>query len=210
MGPHQITPAQTALLNIDLQCCFVENSPVASPRGLAVLDKVNRVTDACRAAGVMVIHTRHVVRDDHSNIGQLDALPPVRGGVIDDGAESSQLHPGLTVQPGDTILRKPKFGAFHGTDLEIILRSRGIDTVIVQGLTTNHCCEMTTREANARDFKVLFLSDATATFDHPHATAEQIQKATLATVGFAHAEVLDSYALLERLAPLTGSAAHAA
>ena len=58
---------------------------------------------------------------------------------------------------------------------------------------------MTTREANARDFKVVFLSDATATFDHDGATAEQIQRTTLATIGFAHAEVLDSYALLARL-----------
>ena len=199
IGPHPLLPGKTALLNIDLQCCFVENSPIASPRGRAVLDKVNRVTDACRAAGILIIHTRHVVRDDHSNIGRMDNLGPVVGGVIDDSAGSAALHPDLSVHPGDIVLNKPKYGSFHGTDLEIILRTRGIDTVIVEGLTTNHCCEMTTREANARDFKVVFLSDATATFDHDGATAEQIQRTTLATIGFAHAEVLDSYALLARL-----------
>jgi len=58
---------------------------------------------------------------------------------------------------------KPRFGAFQGTDLELILRSRGIDTVIVTGVATNVCCDTTAREAAVRDFRVFFLSDGTAT-----------------------------------------------
>lgn len=202
MSLAQLNPERTALLNIDLQRCFVENSPVAAPRGVAVLQKANRITADCRAAGIKIIHTRHVVRDDHSNIGQLALLPPVTGGIIDDSAASSQLHPDLDVLPGDVVLKKPRFGAFQGTDLENILRTARIDTVIIEGITTNHCCEMTAREANARDFGVIFLSDATATFDHPDAPADVIQRATLATLGFAFAEIVDSFALLEHLETL--------
>lgn len=209
MHHYDIVPERTALLNIDLQCCFVENSPVAAPRGVAVLQKANRITERCRAAGIKIIHTRHVVRDDHSNIGLLAKLPPVAGGIIDDSAGSSQLHPDLLVQPGDIVLKKPRFGAFQGTDLDNILRTAGIDTVIIEGITTNHCCEMTAREANARDFGVIFISDATATFDHPGghhsgghhpgARADEIQRATLATLGFAFAQIVDSFALLDLL-----------
>jgi len=207
MNHPAIMPERTALLNIDLQRCFVENSPVAAPRGVDVLHKANRVTAACRAAGIKIIHTRHVVRDDHSNIGQLAKLPPVIGGIIDESAASSQLHPDLDVHSGDIVLKKPRFGAFQGTDLENILHTAQVDTVIVEGITTNHCCEMTAREANARDFAVIFVSDATATFDHPEAPADHIQRATLATLGFAFADIVDSYALLERLEAVSGRAA---
>ena len=53
----------------------------------------------------------------------------------------------------------------HGTDLELILRSRGVDTIIVTGIATNVCCETSAREAAVRDFRVLFASDGTTTFD---------------------------------------------
>ncbi len=61
------------------------------------------------------------------------------------------------------LLHKPRFGAFHGTDLELILRCRGIDTIIITGISTPVCCDTTAREAHARDFRVFLLSDATAT-----------------------------------------------
>ena len=87
----------------------------------------------------------------------------MQGGFLRQGSESAALHPGLVVEPRDLLLDKPRFGAFHGTDLELILRARGIDTVIISGIATNVCCDTTAREANARDFRVLFLSDGTAT-----------------------------------------------
>jgi nicotinamidase-related amidase len=63
----------------------------------------------------------------------------------------------------DVILNKPRYGGFHGTDLEMVLRSAGVDTVIISGIATNICCETTAREAAQRDFHVYFLSDGTAT-----------------------------------------------
>jgi ureidoacrylate peracid hydrolase len=180
-----ITPTRTALINVDMQNWFVEGHP-NTPHRLALLERINRLTAACRAAEILVIHASHILRPDGSNIGVLgEVVPKVRiGGFLNRGTVSAALHPGLVVEPGDILLEKPRFGAFHGTDLELILRSRGIDTVIIGGIATNVCCDTTAREANARDFRVLFLSDGTAT------SSEEAQEATLKTIGGVFGQVL--------------------
>ena len=190
MADFPIVPSNMALVNVDMQNCFVENSPVAAPGGLEVLERINRLIAACRAAGVLVVHTAHVVRPDGSNIGVMgEIVPPVNDGVIDKGSPSAELHGGLDVADGDILLDKPRLGSFHGTDLELILRARGIDTIVVTGICTNICCETTAREANVRDFRVFFLTDGTATFGIGDLTAEDIQAATCATLGFAFAQL---------------------
>lgn len=191
MVDFAVRPAHTALINVDLQNCFVEGYPISAPKGPEVLARVNRLAEACRDCGVRVIHTAHVVRPDGSNIGVMgEILPRVKAGVINEGSDSAALHAKLAVRPGDVVLNKPRFGSFHGTDLELILRANGIDTVIVSGIATNVCCETTAREANARDFRVFFLSDGTATFGIGDLSPDDIQKATCATLGFAFAQVL--------------------
>ena len=191
MADFPVVPSRMALINVDMQNCFVENSPIAAPDGPAVLARINGLAEVCRNHGIQVIHTAHVVRPDHSNVGVMgEIIPPVNNGVIDKGSPSAALHPGLDVKGSDILVEKPRFGSFHGTDLELILRSRGIDTLVVSGIATNVCCETTAREANARDFRVFFLSDGTATFGIGDLTAEDIQRATCATLGFAFAQVL--------------------
>jgi nicotinamidase-related amidase len=172
MVDFTLSPGRTALINVDLQNFFVNSTDGA----LELLERINRVSVACRGAGIPIIHTAHVLRPDGSNIGLLgEMVPDIKEGLLNKGATTAALHAGLAVEPGDIILEKPRFGAFYGTDLELILRSRGIDTVIVSGISTDVCCDTTTREANARDFKVLFLSDGTATNDPD---PEPVQRAT--------------------------------
>jgi ureidoacrylate peracid hydrolase len=200
MVDFAVVPDRTALINIDMQNCFVEGSPIAAPRGLEVQGRINRLADGCRKAGIVVIHTSIVLRADGSNRGILcEFSPPVKGGILDKDSDSSALHPGLSVEPGDILLDKPRFGAFYGTDLEVILRSRGIDTVIVSGVATNVCCETTAREAAMRDFHVFFLSDGTATADMGELTAEQLQRATCATLGFLFAQVLTVEEMIHKI-----------
>jgi nicotinamidase-related amidase len=182
MADVTIVPSRTALLNVDMQNCFVENSPIAAPGGLQVLDRVNLLASKCRRAGILVIHARHVLRPDGSNAGILSQIPLVKQGIINRGSDSAAFHKGLVIDQSDVILEKPRFGAFHGTDLELLLRSRGVDTVIVTGISTNVCCETTAREAAVRDFHVLFVGDATATFGAGELSAEAIQKATCTTI----------------------------
>src|SRR5712671_1203536 len=137
-------------------------------------------------------------------VGVLETVPPVAQGVIDDGAPSAALHPKVVVQAGDIILAKPHIGSFQATELETILRARGIDTVLIGGIATNFCCDTTAREAHAREFKVLFLSDGTATIDLRDTAggtipADQVQRLTLATLAFASAEVLSVAEACEKL-----------
>jgi ureidoacrylate peracid hydrolase len=185
-----VVPSRTALINVDLQNCFVQSSPLAAPGGLEILERVNRMAAKCRAAGILVVHTRHVLRPDGSNAGILPKIPLVRQGILNRDSESAAFHERLVIEERDVILDKPRFGAFQRTNLEILLHARGIDTVIVTGTSTNVSCETTAREAAVRDFHVLFVSDATTTFGMGDVSAEQLQKATCATIEFAFGKVV--------------------
>jgi ureidoacrylate peracid hydrolase len=200
MVDFAVIPQRTALLNVDMQNCFVEGSPIAAPDGLLILERVNRLAAACRKTGILVIHASIVVRPDRSNLGILaEFSPAVKEGILDKGSESAALHRRLDIDPRDILLDKPRFGAFHGTDLELILRRRGIDTLIISGVATNVCCETSAREAAVRDFRVFFLSDGTATAAMGDASAAELQKATCATLGFLFAQVLTVNEMIRKI-----------
>ena len=200
MVDFAVVPERTALLNVDMQNCFVEGSPIAAPDGLLILERVNRLAAACRKAGILVIHASIVVRPDRSNLGILaEFSPAVQEGILDKGSESAALHRRLDIDPRDILLDKPRFGAFHGTDLELILRKRGIDTLIISGVATNVCCETSAREAAVRDFRVFFLSDGTATAAMGDVSAAELQKATCATLGFLFAQVLTVNEMIRKI-----------
>ena len=186
-----LVPKRTALLNVDLQNCFVDSLDDPQP----LLERINRLSAQCRAAGILVIHTRHVVRADGSNLGVLAEVDRIRDGLLNEGAVSAELHRDVAVEPGDLRLDKPRFGAFTGTDLELTLRTRGIDTLIVSGISTVVCCDTTAREAHARDFRVFFLSDGTAT-----AAGPEYQSLTLDVLDGLFAQVLSVDQLLIKVA----------
>ena len=191
MVEFDLVPQRTALINVDLQKCFLRDSPVSAPEGPAVLERLNGLAAVCRRAGITVIHTRFVLDPDGSDLGVLgETSPPARDGLLDRDAPSAQLDEALMVDEGDLILDKPRFGAFTRTALEENLRARGLDTVIIGGVATNVCCETTAREAMQREFHVFFLSDGTAAADMPGASAAELQKTSLVTLGFLFAQVL--------------------
>lgn len=200
MVDFAVVPGRTVLVNVDMQNCFVSGSPVSAPEGLIVEERINRVAAACRAAGILVIHVSHVLRQDGSNTGVLGEIAPiVKEGIIAKGSESAALHKGLVVDPRDILLDKPRFGAFHSTDLELILRSRAIDTIIITGISTNVCCETTAREATVRDFRVFFLSDGTANSDIGDVSAAELKRATCATLGRMFAQVLTVNEMIRKI-----------
>ncbi len=99
MVRYPLAPKRAALLNVDMQNCFVENSPIAAQDGMAILERVNRLASECRAAGTTVIHTAHLLREDGSNAGLLaENVEAVRSGVINKGSVSSRLHPALNIE----------------------------------------------------------------------------------------------------------------
>lgn len=183
-------PARTALVNVDVQRCFVEHSPLAADNGRELVDRINRLAAACRAAGMLIIHTRGWMRSDGSNLGVMaEMVPPFIVALYTEGADTAELHECLEVAAGDIILDKPRYGAFHGTDLELILRSKGVDTIIVSGIATNICCETTARQGAERDFRVVFLSDGTGTKEMNGVSADELQRSTCASLGMVFAQI---------------------
>jgi len=190
MADFTVDPTRTALINVDMQRCFVEGTPLASPDGLALAARVNRLSAVCREAGATIVHTRGWMRPDGSNLGVMgEIVPPFLYGLYTAGAETAEIHPAVVVEDGDVIVNKPRYGAFTGSELELILRSKGIDTVIITGIATNICCETTAREAAQLDFRVFFLSDGTATKEMNGVPAEVLQRATCASLGMVFAQI---------------------
>ncbi len=130
-------------------------------------------------------------------MGRLRDIPKIRDGILNDGAESAAFHQALTLDSRDVLLDKPRFGAFYGTDLELILRARGVDTVIISGISTPVCCDTTAREANARDFRVLLVRDGTASTGGED--AERFKEATLEVLDGLFAQVLAIDDVLEAM-----------
>lgn len=200
MGVGEVSASRMAVIDVDLQCCFVENSPLAAPDGLAVLAAVNRLTAAARSAGCVVVHTRMLLRPDGADVGVMaQRIPPSVRTLYTDGAPTADLHPNLDVDESDIVLGKARYGAFHATELEYLLRSRDIDTVVIAGIQTNICCETTAREAAQRDFRVLFVADATATNDMNGLSADDLQAATLASLSAVFADVVTTDEAIELL-----------
>lgn len=199
MGGHELVPRRTALVNVDMQQRFVDRAAA----GTKLLQRINEFASLCRAAKIMVVHTSHVLRPDGSNTGVLaDLVEPIREGVLNKGRESAALHPDLDVHHSDILVEKPRFGAFYGTDLELILRSNGIDTIIITGISTPVCCDTTAREANARDFRVFLLSDGTATTGQD---ATDIQRFTLEIIDGLFGYVIRTDEMTELIAGAIGS-----
>ncbi|MHC1559313.1 cysteine hydrolase family protein [Actinomycetospora sp. C-140] len=189
-----LDPARTAVIDVDMQRCFVEDTPLAAPGGRALVDRINALTRACRDAGALIVHTRGWMRPDRSDVGPvMDRLvPPFIVELYTAGVPTAELHPALEVGADDVVLDKPRYGAFHATELELILRHRGIDTVIITGIATNICCETTAREAAVRDFHVLFVDDATATREMAGVDASTLQAATCASLSMVFARIVQT------------------
>jgi nicotinamidase-related amidase len=189
MADFPVVPERLALVNVDMQNCFVE----VAADGYAVLERINRLAAVCREVGILVVHARHVLRPDKSNVGVFGEIFPWESltKLLPDD-ERGALHQGVVVDPRDLLLEKPRFGAFHATDLELLLRTRGVDTIMITGIQTNICCDTTAREAMAREFRVFFLSDGTATSDDDEISAAELQKATLYSIGaFSQVQTVD-------------------
>jgi nicotinamidase-related amidase len=171
---------RTALLIIDMQRDFLEPGGFGAALGndvsrLAnVVEPTRRVLEAARANGLLVIHTREGHRPDLSDLSPAKrrrgrfALtvgdPGPMGRILVHGEAGHDLVPALAPIEGEPVIDKPGKGAFYATDLEAILRNRGMTHLIVCGVTTEVCVNTTVREANDRGYDCLVLSDCTGSY----------------------------------------------
>ena len=126
------------------------------------------VLDAARKAGMLVIHTREGHRPDLSDapphkVERGDpalriGAPGPMGRILVRGEAGHDIIPELYPQAGEPVIDKPGKGAFYQTDLELMLKNRDIETLLVCGVTTEVCVNTTVREANDRGFRCIVLS----------------------------------------------------
>lgn len=205
MTPFSISPSSAAFLTIDFQNLFVEGYAIAAPVALSALENTNALAAVCRQHGVQVIHIAHQLRSDHTNLGVLaDVVPTVQSErLLTAGEESSGFHPALQIEPSDWVIIKPRIGAFTGSDLELTLRARGIDTLIMAGVATGICVDTTARQAALLDFKVIMLSDGTATSDINGEKAEDLQRMTLAVFDSNFGQVASAAEVIDQIKAAT-------
>ena len=170
----------TALLIIDMRRDFLEPGGFGAALGndvsllRAAVEPCRAVLAAARKAGITVIHTREGHRPDLSDAPRLKVErgdPALRigaagpmGRILVRGEPGHDIISELYPAPGEPVIDKPGKGAFCQTDLELILRNRGIETLLVCGVTTEVCVNTTVREANDRGFRCIVLSDCCASY----------------------------------------------
>jgi nicotinamidase-related amidase len=165
---------KTALLVIDMENDLIKvkeepfNGVTKMVESKGAIGNTARVIAAARQAGMPVIYTNHVHRKDNADVIptitdlMLQGLaPPTREGMVE-GTPGVQVVYELKPVPGDHVIWKRRSSAFYNSDLELMLRSRGIDTIIVTGVVTDGCVANTVRGARERDLHVIVLSDCCA------------------------------------------------
>ncbi len=176
----EFTPKTAALVMIDFQRDFVDPGGFGEALGndVSLLRKAvppaRRVLEAARQAGLLVLHTREGHRPDLADCPPAKkARGRLKTGIGDKGPMGRILVRGeyghdivkeLAPIPGEPVVDKPGKGAFYATDLDAILKNRGVRQLVVCGVTTEVCVQTTVREANDRGYDCLVLSDCVGSY----------------------------------------------
>lgn len=181
---------KTALIVVDMVRDFTQpDGLVYYPQNAEVLPVIGRVVDYFHESERLVIFMRHSYR-----AGKFDRnLLTMRPNCIE-GTGGDEIDPSLTVLPQDYQIKKRRYSAFFGTDLDLVLRENKIESVVIVGTKTNCCIRATVHDAYYLDYRVVVLSDCVAT------NSEVVNQVHLEDIGKYFGKVMtsnDLFAMLE-------------
>jgi len=185
--PEKVRPSHTALVVIDMQNDFCASDGFVAKGGRDVSQvqemakRLPALIDHARRAGVLVVFVRCSYSTNENRFlsdvwleqaarrqGDGYTLVP----VCQDGTFGGEYYGGIRPADGDIVVTKHRYSAFHGTDLDIILRSHGVRTIVLTGVSTHVCVETAAREAFVRDYYTVVVSDGSAAYSQQeHETA---------------------------------------
>jgi len=167
-------PAKTALLVIDMQNFYVGEIPSV----LAIIPRINRLAARVRELGGLVVWVGMTAGENGTSRWSVyhdNFFTPEKGAnhrdQLSPGHPGHAFHADLAIAPGDPIVYKKRFSPFvaGASDLDALLRARGIENLIVVGTATNMCCESAARDAMMLDYRVVMVADANgARYDDDH------------------------------------------
>ena len=176
---EKVRPEHAAVLIVDVQNDFCAEGGAMHSEGRdlslvqAMVPRLNRLLEAARAAQVPCVWIRNVYNTDPnwylSEVWLEQAMRRRKGlyverPVCQAGAWNGDFYQ-VRPRPDEVIVTKHRYGAFEGTDLDLVLRSRTVRTVIMAGVATNVCVETTARQAFLKDYYVVFTGNCTATYN---------------------------------------------
>ena len=206
MTVYTIDPRRTALLVIDVQKeYFKKGGPAYLPAARNVLGNIQKLIEAARGAKALIVYAQHMNRADGSDAGRMaDFSDPNGAASFVEGSPEVELVDELSPRPGEVVFRKRRYSCFLNTELECVLHTRDVDTIVIAGYMTSFCCETTARDAHGRDYRVLFVRDANegpdlAGPDGKVINHAMVLKNTLTALGNGIAEIVSSDEVAERL-----------
>jgi ureidoacrylate peracid hydrolase len=173
--------------------------------GREMIPNLQRLLEHARRQGMLVVYTAHVHRRDGSDMGLYGEIwePIAKHAALVDNEPGIDIYSAVKPEKGEIIVKKHRYSAFFGTDLDMILRRRKVETVAITGVTTENCCHATARDAMFHDYRVAFISDATGTFDYPDVgfgtiPAREVHRITLGILGVSTAHVMDTNTFIQK------------
>jgi nicotinamidase-related amidase len=181
----------TALVLVDIQNDYWRAPREPRP---AFVETARSLLEFARGEGLFVVHVQHATRKPDSH-------------TFRPGTPGYDIHECVAPLPDEARIVKRTPGSFFGTNLDAVLRSAGIEEVVIAGMQTQHCCDTTTREASALGYRPLFVTDAVETFDLTGPSGDRvdrddINRITFATLSNGFATVLSFADLRATFAPI--------